>query len=361
MKKHKNIYIFDLIKVATEQEIALSGIPTPNEWKEIYQLAKQQTLVGILFAAIEKLPATQRPPKPLLMQWFAFTENIRMKNAQVNADAVNMCEMIRKDGLRCVVLKGQGIATYYPEPSLRQCGDIDLWIEGGGKKVLSYLRSIGNVNSITYMHADYNAPITTEVEVHFRPTFFLNPLYLIRINIYFAKQNKLFDNEVELPDGSGKIFAPTVEFNRFYILQHIYRHYFGEGIGLRQLLDYYYVLLQGGTEESKQRTIELFRQTGMMKFVGATMWVMQEVFGMEDKYLLCKPHEKAGKQLLDEIMLAGNFGKYDARIDRKNHHRLLPRVWSSIKRKVRFMMDYPQEILFDIPMRTYMYIWKHFV
>lgn len=360
MKDIENFF-FELIKIAVGYQHSFSKSPTANDWKEIYQLAKQQTLVGILLAAIEKLPAAQRPPKPLLMQWFAFTENIRMKNAQVNADAVKMCEIIRKDGMRCVVLKGQGVATYYPDPSLRQCGDIDLWIEGGGKKVLSYLRSIGNVNSITYMHADYNAPITTEVEVHFRPTFFLNPLYLIRINNYFAKQNKLFDNEVELPDGSGKIFAPTVEFNRFYILQHIYRHYFGEGIGLRQLLDYYYVLLQGGTEESKQRTIQLFRQTGMMKFVGATMWVMQEVFGMEDKYLLCKPHEKAGKQLLDEIMLAGNFGKYDARINRKNHHRLLPRVWSSIKRKVRFMMDYPQEILFDIPMRTYMYIWKYFV
>lgn len=356
-----HIFFFELVKVAVGKKKSLRGIPTANEWKEIYTLAKQQTLVGVLFDAIDKLPKEQRPPKPLLMQWFAFTENIRIKNSQVNADAVKMCELMRKDDMRCVVLKGQGIANYYPDPSLRQCGDIDLWIEGGVKKVVNYLRSKGKVHSVTYMHLDYDAPISTEVEIHFRPTYFLNPLYLKRVNRYFATQNELFDHAIELSDGTGKIYAPTVEFNRFYILQHIYRHYFGEGIGLRQMLDYYNTLLQGGIEESKQRTIQLFKQTGMWKFVGATMWVMQEVFGMEDKYLLCAPNEKAGKQLLDEIMLAGNFGKYDARINRKNHHRLLPRVWNSIKRKVRFVVDYPLEILFDIPMRTYMYVWKHFV
>jgi hypothetical protein len=145
------------------------------------------------------------------------------------------------------------------------------------------------------------------------------------------------------------------------VLQHIYRHYFGEGIGLRQLLDYYYVLLKGGTEESKQRTLNLFERTGMTKFVGATMWVLQQVFGMEDQYLLCAPHEKAGKQLIDEVMLAGNFGKYDTRIDKKNHHKLLPRVYNYIKRNIRFVTGYPKEILFEIPMRTYMYVWKHFI
>ena len=223
------------------------------------------------------------------------------------------------------------------------------------------LHTVCKVSRILYTHADCEIPSDTDVELHYNAAMFFNPLYLYRLRKYLGEQNDLFDNYVELPDELGKLYTPTVEFNRYYILLHIYHHYFTEGIGLRQMLDYYYTLLQGGTEESKQRTIELFCQTGMMKFVGATMWVMQEVFGMEDKYLLCKPHEKAGKQLLDEIMMAGNFGKYDARIDRTNHHRLLPRVWNSIKRKFRFIMDYPQEILFDIPMRTYMYIWKHFV
>ena len=354
-------YFFNLIKVAVDNKEKLSGIPTPEEWKNIYLLAKQHTLVGILFSAIEKLPKEQRPPRPILLKWFAATEIIQEKNLQVNADAAKMCEIIRKDGLRCVVLKGQGIATYYPEPSLRQCGDIDLWIEGGSKKVINYLRTKSDVWDIFYTHAEYEAPVPTKVEVHHHPTYLYNPIYLKRLNQYFEAQDDLFENFVELPNGYGKLFVPTIEFNRYYILQHIYRHYFGEGIGLRQLLDYYYVVLKGGTEESKKRTMELFKQTGMSKFVGAAMWVLQQVFGMDDKYLLCAPHEKAGRQLLDEIMLAGNFGKYDTRIDRSNRNKLLPRVFNYIKRNIRFVTGYPKEILFEIPMRTYMYIWKHFV
>lgn len=350
-------YFFDLIKVATERSTCLSGIPTANEWTEIYKTAKQQTLLGVLFTAIEKLPAEQRPPRALLMQWFAVTETIRMRNNQVNADAVKICKEMEKDGMRCVILKGQGIATYYPEPSLRQCGDIDLWLDGGLQKVKSYLQTKGEIKGLIYTHIEYNAPVSTEVEVHHCPSYFYNPLYLYRLKKYFASQS--FENTVELGENIGRINVPTLEFNRYYILLHIYRHYFTEGIGLRQMLDYYYVLLKGGTEESKQCTMRMFAETGMTGFVGATMWVLQKVFGLEEKYMLCIPDKKKGKQLLHEILLAGNFGKYDNRINKNSQNGLILRAWISFKRKIKFITYYPQEILFDIPMRAYMYIWRH--
>lgn len=355
------IYFFDIIKVITRRKNKLSGIPTTNEWTELYKLAKQHTLVGVLFAAIEKLPAEQRPPRALLLQWYGHTETIQAKNAQVNEDAVKICEIIRNDGMRCLVLKGQGIATYYPDPTLRQCGDIDLWVEGGLKKVKNYLQTKGEVKDIIYTHMDYEAPVSTEVEVHHCPSYFYNPLYLWRMKKYFNSQADLFDNHIFLPEDAGKIYIPNVEFNRFYILLHIYRHYFTEGIGLRQMLDYYYVIIKEDTKESKQRTMELFKKTGMAGFVGATMWVLQEVFGLEKKYLLCHPDEKRGKQLLKEILVAGNFGKYDDRINKNSQNKLFSRAWISFKRKLKFIVYYPQEILFDIPMRTYMYIWRHLV
>lgn len=361
MENKINTYFFDLIKVAVEEKDTLSGMPTPDEWIAIYTLAKEHTLEGILFSAIEKLPKEQRPPRPILLKWFAATEIIQQKNRIVNADAVKMCETIKNDGLRCVILKGQGIATYYPNPSLRQSGDIDLWIEGGAKRVLDYLRSKGPVTNIVYTHLDAEVPVDTEVEIHHNPTFFYNPLFLNRLHKYLNEQDEIFDNYVDLLGGTGKICIPTLEFNRYFIILHIYRHYFSEGIGLRQLMDYYYVLKKEGTNESKQRTLEMFKKTGMMKFVAATMWVMKQVFGMEERYMLCTPNEKAGKKLMEEVMLSGNFGKYDKRIDWTKHHKLLHRVWSSIRRKTRFVIDYPQEIIFDIPMRLYMYIWKHFI
>ena len=354
-------YFFDLIKVATNKNNKLSGNPIANEWTEIYKLAKRQTLVGVLFAAIEKLPAEQRPPRALLLQWYGHSETIRAKNARVNEDAVKICELIKNDGMRCLVLKGQGIATYYPDPALRQCGDIDLWIEGGLKKVKDYLQTKGKVKEIIYTQMDFDAPESTEVEMHHCPSYFYNPLYLWRMKRYFNSQDELFDNYICLSSDEERIYIPTVEFNRFYILLHIYRHYFTEGIGLRQMLDYYYVTTKEDTEESKQRTMKLFRKTGMTGFVGATMWVLQEVFGLEDKFLLCKPDGRRGKQLLKEILIAGNLGKFDDRINKNSQNKLFSRAWISFKRKLKFLAYYPQEILFDIPMRTYMYIWRHWV
>lgn len=351
-------YFFELIKVAVGKLTALSGVPTPNEWQEIFLFAKQQTLVGILFGAVEQLPAEQRPPRPMLLKWFAATEQIKLQNVKVCEDAVEICKRFQQDGFRSVVMKGQSIATYYPQPELRTSGDIDLWVEGGMKKVLAYLRTQDEVEDVSYHHAHYEAPVDTTVEVHYRPSYLYNPLFNRRMQSFFKQQGEtVFANSVKLTDGS-LLPAPTVEFNRYYILNHIYRHYFGEGIGLRQMLDYYYVLCKGGSAESMKRTYDMFVRTGMKRFVGATMWVMQEVFGMNECYMLCPPDEKAGKRLLNEILIAGNFGKYDLNFDRTNYHSLLPRLWNSLKRKSRFFFEYPAELIFDVPFRTWHYIWR---
>ena len=95
-----------------------------------------------------------------------------------------------------------------------------------------------------------------------------------------------------------------------------------------------------------------------MRFVAATMWVLQEVFGLEDEYLLCSPNQKEGEFLLKEVLLSGNFGKYDSRFDRSRYNELIPRLWNSLKRKARLVFRYPHEILFDLPFRTWLYFWR---
>ena len=49
-------------------------------------------------------------------------------------------------------------------------------------------------------------------------------------------------NVVKLPDGAGDIAIPTMAFNVIYQLTHLYHHFFDEGIGMRQIIDYYYVV-----------------------------------------------------------------------------------------------------------------------
>ena len=152
--------------------------------------------------------------------------------------------------------------------------------------------------------------------------------------------------------------VPNAAFNRVYILVHIYRHLFAEGIGLRQLLDYYFVLQQGFTEVEREETLRTLRSLGMMRFTRAVMWVLQEVYAMPDRYLLTSPDEEEGQFLLDEIMLAGNFGKHDERMQRAAGEGAFRWGLRKVLRNFRFVRSYPSEVLWSPLFKVWHLFWR---
>ena len=152
--------------------------------------------------------------------------------------------------------------------------------------------------------------------------------------------------------------VPNLAFNRIYILVHIYRHLFHEGIGLRQLLDYYFVLHQGFTEEEREETMRMLRSLKMERFTAAVMWVLQEVYGMDDRYLLTTPDEREGRFLLNEIMMAGNFGHYDERLQHEQGETTLHWALRKIKRNFRFVRSYPSEVLWSPLFKLWHWVWR---
>ena len=354
-----NTLFFEILRVALGRQLGLSVIPTPEKWRELYRMAVKQTLAGVIFVAIERLPQEQRPPREVLLQWYMLKERIVQGNRLLNQRAVETMDYFRKEGFGCCILKGQGIAMLYPDPLLRTSGDIDIWLGGGRKRIYDFARSRVGLQGLTYQHVHYPLHKDAEVEVHTTPGYLYAPIPNRRLQRFFETYaNEQFSHEVALPEGVGNICVPTAEFNRVYILLHIYMHLFGEGIGLRQVLDYYYVLRQPTTKESSERTVETLRKLRMTRFAQAMMWVMQTVFGLEEEYLVVKPDAREGRFLLSEIMQAGNFGKYDARIDRTNHHKLLPRLCNSLRRNWKFFLRYPHEMIWNVPFRTWQYVWS---
>ncbi len=365
-------YFKELISISLNHREMLSCIPTPEEWEGLYKMAREQTLVGALFEGIKRLPDAQKPPKKVLFKWYKRVGEIAAENRRMNGEAVKVCAFFREQGFDCAVMKGQAVAMYYPDPYARISGDIDLWIapknlckERKGwlnenrLRIYEFMRSHGELEGMNYQHVHCHFFKGTSVEVHITPSYFYNFWHNRRLQRFFeGTAAEQFSNIRNLPDEIGEISAPTLEFDRFYILHHIYGHLLGEGVGFRQLMDYYYVLKQGGSEESRARTMQLFRQLGMEKFVAATMWVMQEVFGLGTQYILCAPDAKEGAFLLEEVWQAGNFGHHDERFDRTHYNRLSSRLWESMKRKARYLTHYPQEILFDLPFRVWLYLWR---
>ena len=215
--------------------------------KELLTLLFRKLLIlriySILFDGIKKLPAEHvEMEKELLLQWMAESQMLVKANVRLNDAAIQVSEWFRKKGFRTCILKGQGNALMYPNPYSRTPGDIDIWVEGEDKRVISFVRSISPHEKACYHHIEFPSYKGVEVEVHYRPSFLLCFWHDRKLQKYYERvKEEQFSHRVMLGE-QGEIAIPTVEFNLIFQLTHIFAHLMNEGIGLRQLVDYYYVL-----------------------------------------------------------------------------------------------------------------------
>ena len=242
MLKQQKIF-FDFLRFCIGSAKEIPGSLKEADWKELYAIAKKQCLVGVLFDGIKKLPAEYVGiEKELLLQWMAESQMLEKANVWLNDAAILVSEWFRKKGFRTCILKGQGNALMYPNPYSRTPGDIDIWVEGEDKRVISFVRSISPHEKACYHHIEFPSYKGVEVEVHYRPSFLLCFWHNRKLQKYYERvKEEQFSHRVMLGE-QGEIAIPTVEFNLIFQLTHIFSHLMNEGIGLRQLLDYYYVL-----------------------------------------------------------------------------------------------------------------------
>ena len=219
-------------------------------WQELYSFASKQALLGLCFEGIERLgkeypeELKQNPiGRELLMTWMGKAQQIRRQNMKVNAVAGKLFSMLREDGLRCCILKGQGNALMYPNPYSRTPGDIDVWIDASRERIMEYAqKKFEQEDDIRLQHLETSLD-GVPVELHFFPCSMNNPIYHARLQKWFRRNADLqCSNIVGLPDRAGDIAIPTTSFNVIYQLTHLYHHFFGEGIGMRQIIDYFIVV-----------------------------------------------------------------------------------------------------------------------
>ena len=228
----------------------MSKVIASMDWQELYSFASEQALLGLCFDGIERL-GVEYPEelrcnpigRELLMTWMGKSQQIRRQNRKVNAVAVKLFSMLKKDGLRCCVLKGQGNALMYPNPYSRTPGDIDVWIDASRERIMEYAQKkfeLGDDIRLQHLETSLDG---VPVELHFFPCSMNNPIYHARLQKWFRRNADLqCSHIVGLPDGAGDIAIPTTAFNVIYQLTHLYHHFFDEGIGMRQIIDYFLVV-----------------------------------------------------------------------------------------------------------------------
>lgn len=349
------------------------------KWDDLLLWAEKQAIVGVLFNGIQKAGPALKVPTAILLKWIGYANLIEGQNRLLNKRCVELSEYLGQSRFYSCILKGQGNALMYPNPLWRTPGDIDAWVMHGErlkvngsrltiKKVIRLAREHNLGAKACYHHVDYGEFNGVEVELHYRPSFMFNPVHNYRLQNWFCKKADGGCMMAELPEGAGTIRIPNKEFNIVFQLSHVYNHLLHEGIGLRQIIDYFYLLcsedklrilrpegLSVACNDNGQLTI-LLRHLGLYKIAGAMMWVLNEVLGLPEEYLIAPKDEKRGKVLISEIMKGGNFGHYDAENQKANN--AIKKNLQRIKRDMRMMRYFPSECLWEPVFRVYHFFWR---
>ena len=363
----KTSAIFLFLNYCLGKKVDMSMVVAKIDWRKLYTFASRQAILGFCFDGIERLTKEfseelkQNPMgRDLLMTWMGAAQQIRRQNVKVNAVASKLFSMLREDGMRCCILKGQGNALMYPNPYSRTPGDIDVWVNASRENITEYAKTHFEIGDDIRFHHLETSFDGVPVELHFFPCIMNNPIYNARLQKWFKRNADLqCSNVVSLPDGIGEIAIPTTAFNVVYQLTHLYHHFFDEGIGMRQIIDYYYVvsMLNVNCEMLTWLPKEL-KHLGLWKFAGAVMYVLHEVLGLPEEKMIVPMDEKRGKLLLAEILNGGNFGQHFTKYGHFTQQGMAKKYFLKIWRNIHFVRYYPAEALSEPIFRTWHFFWR---
>lgn len=413
-----NELFFELIRVAIGTQEMLSRAPSAQEWKVLYDMAKKQSLVGVCFAGVQRLSHENQNenenhlepcdilqtrwnlPEMLYLTWMGMAAKVQQRNEIVSRQCVELCNALEEAHFRTCILKGQGTAALYwvsrdarlaadarlevsenPSPStlttnpstltyigaLRQSGDIDVWVMPEGTRTINASRAL--VTEMVYrrfpeekgafVHIGYPCFSDTEVELHYVPTMDGNPWVDRRFRRLFEERQ----DECFMKKNALGFAVPGAMVNVLFNLHHIKRHFITSGVGLRHVIDFYFILRSMNENENENLFIWI-KKLGMEKFFAGVVWVMQYVLfnengnGNKNGNFGVKPDARLGRFILQEIMQGGNFGHHDERLKGVNEMGFRDRWMHYVSvSKVRAKY-FPTEVLWSYVFRLRIGIWR---
>ena len=357
---------YQLLRMALGRQVCLPHTPNEQEWKALYELAKKQSLIGVCFAGVQKLQTQrQEPPEMTYLTWMGMAAKIQQRNEVVSRQCVELQGQLAADGVRSCVLKGQGVGALYRVHEndnnqnssdlsmLRQSGDIDVWVDTDEEGALRWVKKYQRELDFDYKHVHLDVLEGTSVEVHYRPSTSRVPWYMRRVE-QFTREKACWTNAVAL--GDGMVNVPSLEFNLVFILQHIFGHLFAEEMTLKQYLDYYFVLKQAHVEGADvQEAYRWMQRMGMGSFAKATMWLLREVFGMPEEWMICDADADEGRFLLDRVMAKEQKAKKGEHGSVRWH---LSVFWAQQSKNLHLLTHYPLEVLFSPIWLARHFFWK---
>ncbi len=351
------------------------------DWDAIFRIAQEQAVSGVAFAGVMHWRQSgigqrhiKRFSSRLFTPWYGLACMLRQDNERLTELCRKICGIFGQAGFRACILKGQGNAALYRTGTdgtgtdtelIRTSGDIDVWVMPEGvssiaesrRQVTGYIRGVCPRASQALQHIDFPVVRDVVIEVHYVPAMDNNPIRDRRLKHFFEEHASDCFGNVER-DGFA---VPTKSVNGLFQLHHIKRHFINEGIGMRHAMDYYF-LLRSMTDAERGETWRLVCEFGCDRFASALMWVISmlnaSASDAEAGFLLCRPDERTGRHLLDEMMRGGNFGRHDVRRKDINDISFLARWRKNVALSMTRFRYFPADVFWSYVFRLRVGLWR---
>lgn len=323
------------------------------DWEQVVELAREQTVVGIVGEAMSQLPRGVMP-RPLYLQVLKEVMEIEEENKRMNGLIPILFRTLDQLGVQSWLLKGQGVAQCYENPMRRMSGDIDVlfpYVADYEKSREDFLRHLKPED----VHNDNHQ--TKTLEFDYKSIYIeLHGQIVAEVNRRSERNFKTFMSEcrVEKSDIWNGATLPPSRFDAVFIFMHMVRHYFGGGIGLRQVSDWMRYVHVHHKDIHEEKLKEDLQKTGLFKLWQAFGCMAVECLGCpkESMFFYSSGFTKQGRRLLKYILESGNFGYYDERTKSDSRYYLVRRFvafWGHLQMKLRNLMMFPEESVYGIP------------
>lgn len=293
------------------------GFTELEDWGKVYQLAEEQSVIGVVLAGIESFKFQDLSfniPQELLLQWIGEVQMLEQQNKEMNHFIGVLVDKMRNAGIYTLLVKGQGIAQCYDKPLWRNCGDVDFFLSEENLKNAKgfliplaesvdeenrYERHLGmTIDSwVVELHGSLRCGLSRNID---------RALDQIKDDTFHGGNVRSWLN------GKTQVFLLNVNNDAIYVFTHFLNHFYKGGVGIRQVCDWCRLLWKYRDKVDITLLEKRLRQMGLMSEWKAFGAFAVDYLGMPAEAMTLYSADMKWKKKADKIcsfvMEVGNFG-----------------------------------------------------
>lgn len=331
----QEIFVY-LRETLWRQKEGVSSSLSGKQACSLLQEAEKQAVSGLVIDALIRNDV--RIPHEILFNSIGLQEQIKHSNLKLNEGVKLLHQLFSNNNVSYVVVKGQVVASYYPDPLIRQSGDVDYYCNND-----NFPKSLKAIEEAWIINPDIEE---SSIHIHFEKDSVIYEGHYSLALLYNKKKDaywqKILDEDMgaTVDIGGAKVATLTPTIHALYIFLHLYRHLMELGVGLRQFCDWAIILHYCKDCIDHHKLQQHLKVLGLEKAYRACGSILVDYLGLPQKefgYTITDKDRSYGSKVLDVVFYRGNMGHFNKRHGYVGLKHKLEAVGIKVSHFVKFM------------------------